>query len=88
MGRGRQTEIDWREIKRRLMHGSMKLRPWEIQRMTFAEIVLALDEDVSKPRPPSGSYDLSAPGAKQAHHEWLRSLNLEERLDAYAEGLL
>jgi|HubBroStandDraft_5_1064220.scaffolds.fasta_scaffold55141_6 hypothetical protein len=42
-------------IYRILMHGTTRLRPWEIARMTWPEIALACDQDLSKPRPPSGS---------------------------------
>lgn len=48
--------IDWRAIRLRLMHGSMKLRPWEIRQMTLAEIADALDEpQEGQRRQPAGA---------------------------------
>lgn len=84
----RPGDLDWREVKRRLMHGGMKLRPWEIQRLTLAEIVLALDEDTEKPRRPSGSVDLSDPGTREEYAAWVRSLTPTERIQAMRDGRL
>jgi hypothetical protein len=47
--------IDWVNVYRRLMHGKQRLRIWEIDEMTEAEVALALDDDLEKPRPPSYS---------------------------------
>lgn len=71
---------DWYAICRRLMHGESHYRPWEIQRLTESEILAALDDDISKRRPPEGGVPLDGPGAEAAYIQHMRSLPPEERL--------
>lgn len=67
--------MDWPEITRRLFHGRMRLRPWEIERMTVPELILALDDDLEKSRGPTGSVPLTP-----EYIAWWRSLTVEDRI--------
>ena len=67
------------------MHGQMRLRPWEIERLTIPEVALALDEDVSKPRAPGGGMPMSYPD-KLAWIAQLRAMTPRERLEMAREN--
>jgi hypothetical protein len=51
------------------MHGESHYRPWEILEMTEAEIVAALDSDLSKRRPPQGSVTFHSDAERRAWME-------------------
>ena len=70
------------------MHGSMKLRPREIRRLTIPEVALALDHDLEKQRPPAGSRVFGSDEEQMAYARWLRGLSVEERLRLTREGVL
>lgn len=72
-------DLDWELIYRRLMFGKGRYRPWEIDRMTAAEIALALDDDLETPRPPAGS-DAIGLVAVQRHLAWRRNADRWELL--------
>ncbi len=72
--------VDWYSVTRVLMHGSMTLRPWEIQRLTETEICLALDSDLETPRGPEGIRS-QTDEELMAWAEWRRSLSLRDELD-------
>lgn len=72
---------DWDAIDFRLMHGKARLRPWEIQRLTIAEITAYLDDDVEKPRPPRGGRAMSHDEVV-AYAERRRKMTLQDRLAA------
>lgn len=65
------------------MHGGMKLRPWEIDQLSLAEIVLALDDDLegSKSKPPAGSTPIGSQAELDALAARLRSLTPRERFE-------
>lgn len=42
------------------MHGRLRLRPWELRRLTLPELARALDEPDGKRKPPSGAKEMSA----------------------------
>ncbi len=65
------------------MHGDDHYRPWEIRRMTYPEIELALDADLSKKRPPHGSVAVADPAAYAA---WWRGLSRAQKV-AQARGV-
>jgi hypothetical protein len=67
------------------MHGESHYRPWEIQRLTDAELLAVLDDDVSERRPPTGSTPLNSHEEVIAHIERLRSMTALERLEAAME---
>jgi hypothetical protein len=60
------------------MHGKMKLRPWEILRMTPPEMILALDDDISKREPPEGAKPFAL-GQEEAIAERYRNMTAIER---------
>ena len=68
------------ELYRRLMHGGMKLRPWEIRRMTLQEIAWAMDEDLDHKRPPAGGITFTSYAEKLAWVERRRRMTIRERL--------
>jgi len=83
----RPEDIDWYEIERRLMHGTMRLRPWEIDRLTVPELVLALDSDLETRRAPGGGVALGkVMGDREAYATWWRSMTPLERLNYYRES--
>lgn len=49
--------MDWEPIYLLLMHGRLRLRPWEIGRLTMPMLMLALDQDLEDldKRPPPGT---------------------------------
>ena len=65
-------------VYRRLMHGKQRLRIWEIDCMTEAEVALALDDDLEKPRPPS--YAEAAGANVDAYIARRRRMTLWQRL--------
>jgi hypothetical protein len=60
----------------------MKLRPWEVAKMTIPEIILALDEDLEKTL---GGHSLS-PDEQRQYAEWRRSLSWDEKIRIAREG--
>jgi hypothetical protein len=63
------------------MHGGMKLRPWEIDRLSWAEVAAALDEDLDQKKPPPGSAPLNDPATMAAYAARERSLTPRARLE-------
>lgn len=62
------------------MHSDSHWRPWEIERMTPVEIMLALDGDTEKHRTPPGGTDIQL-GGTQSYADWWRSLTPAQRLE-------
>lgn len=70
------------EIYRRLMHGDMKLRRWEIDRMDLCEITLALDEELGgMTKAPGGGVPLNDPGSMAAYAAMVRQRSPREWLE-------
>ena len=67
------------------MHGGMKLRPWEIDRLTLEDVALAMDEDLEKPRASRFSTMGQFPSAA-AYVIWIRSLTPRQRLELARDG--
>jgi hypothetical protein len=65
------------------MHGNLKLRPWEVDRLTTEEIQMCLAEDLEKPY---GGVVLRSPEEVQQYGEWRRSLSWEEKIDIARDG--
>lgn len=64
------------------MHGDMKLRRPEIDRMDLCEITLALDEELSGlTKPPANSTPLGDPGSMAAYAEMVRARSQRETLE-------
>lgn len=76
---------DWYAICRKLTHGELGLRPWEIERLTEPEILLALDDDFSKRRPPTGATPLQSEEEIAAYIQRVRDMTPEQRLQEAME---
>lgn len=79
-GPARWEPWDWYGICRKLSHGEGHFRPWEIERLTEPELLLALDDDTSKRRPPTGSTPFNSHEEILAYVEMWRTMTPEERL--------
>lgn len=82
---GKWEPWDCYAVYRRLMHGESHYWPWEIQRLTEPEMLAALDDDLSKRRPPSYGTALMTDADVQAYLERMRSMTPRERLQAARE---
>ena len=61
------------------MHGKARLRPWEIRRLTLAEVVLALEDNLEDTKPANATPFLSE-AEMRAWAEWRRSMTPADRL--------
>ena len=77
---GKWEPWDWYAICRKLVHKENGFKPWEIERLTEPEILLALDDDFSKRRPPTGSTPLNSPEEVLAYIQRRRSMTPAELL--------
>ncbi len=57
----------------------MKLRPQEIRALTLPELLLVLDDDLEKPRPPGGAPVMSHEEVIQRAERW-RALSPAQKL--------
>lgn len=72
--------LDWARVWRALLHGGMKLRPWEIRRLTIPEACLCMDEDLESHRPQAGAKVFSSETEMREYAERFRAMTAEERL--------
>lgn len=73
--------MDWRELYRRLWHSDLHLPPWEVDRLTMAELHLALDGDLSKSRLPPGARPLRSQAEAEALARAFREMTPRQRLE-------
>jgi hypothetical protein len=74
--------VDWETVYERLMFGRMRMRPWEVERLTPAELSRCLDEPPldGKPRAPKGATALAPWDVQEYARQW-RSMTLKDRLE-------
>lgn len=85
---GPPGHVDWVQVYRILLHGEgRKFSFSEIEHMTAAEATLALDRDLEKKRPSSGSTVLGQSGGMdlQEYADWWRSQSPRQRLERVRE---
>lgn len=78
---GKWQAWDFYGLCRRLVHAeNSRMMPWDINRLTEPEMLLMLDADMTKHRPPTGSTPLQSHEEVLAYVEMWRKMTPEERL--------
>ena len=78
--------MNWVQVYRKLMHGPLAMRPWEIERLTLTELSLALGDDMEKPATSPGAIQFKSATDREEYVAWLQGLSVEERLQMAREG--
>lgn len=73
--------IDWQAVywkAMRLENGPVL--PEQIRQLTVGELLLVLDDDVKKKRPPSGAIQFRDAGERIAYAKWWAGLSMADRI--------